>query len=206
MVQHELDPAAHIAALWPEIPWGSVNVLCEGPSIERLEKHHLLKGPCIAVNRALKLAETHRVDFWATSDAPALLWEWSTPYRQPGLRYFTTDHNIVLLEGLLGRRGLGKVYTAPHVEMGENDKGLVILPTIIPVLGWLRRQGVRKVRVFGADMTGHGTPLEGNYEVSSKRSHGRWKVERVLFSSAVRAFRSEGGRVERWPKKRVPKR
>lgn len=185
------------------MPWPYANVLCEGPSIRDFDPEHLLKGPTIAVNRAIALSERTRVDFWALSDRPALLWEWSEPYRSKELRYFSTDQNIVAFDPLLGKKGIGKVYAAPYTPMGKNKNGLVILPTVIPLFGWLSRQGVRRVRVFGADMTGHGTPILEDYVSDSKRSHGRWIVERVLFSQAIRAYRSKGALLERWPKERL---
>jgi len=200
------DPIRHIAALWPEMPWPYANVLCEGPSIASLDPGHLLKGPVLAVNRAIKLAETLRVDFWAISDRPTLLWEWAEPYRKEGLRYFSTDQNILPFVPLIGEKRLEKVYTTAPTAIQATKKGYVILPTIVPLLGWLLRQGVRRVRVFGADMTGYGTPILNDYVKESEKARGRWIVERVLFSEAIRAYRERGATLERWPKKRLRRR
>lgn len=187
-----------ICALWPEIRWPVANVLCEGPSFRTLDHQALLLGPTIAVNRAIA---THvPVDFWATSDDPRNLWAWAEPYRHPALRYFSTDQNAHIWVDLLPGLELQKLYSTHHTEMGRDEQGLaVILPTVMPTLAWLLRLGVKRVRLFGADMVGMGSPISGDWKRDPDRSwESRWKIERVLLSHVARIYRGRGARIERW--------
>lgn len=191
------DRVQDVSYLWPEVRWPVANVICEGPSIEDFDPSALLLGPTVAVNRAIAI-EAARPDFWATSDDPRALWGWSEPYRKPGLRYFSTDQNAHIWVEMLPDFNL--FYSVHMTPMGRDDNGmLVILPTILPVLAWLMRLGVKRVRVFGADMRGMGTPLIGDWKHDPDRDwKSRWAVERVLFAHMARTARERGARIERW--------
>jgi hypothetical protein len=185
---------------WPEDPWPAANVLCEGPSILALEPTALLLGPVIAINHAL--ATPTPVDFWATSDNPQNLWEWSRPHRRAALRYFTTDQAVSVYSDLLGDE-IDRVYSTHMTVMhsGGEERGITILPTIIPVLGWLNGLGVMDVRLFGCDMKGKHSPLHSSEEwvPEADDAHAwRWKIERALLAHAIRLFRERGARIERW--------
>lgn len=192
------------------MPWPVANVLCEGPSIEKIDPDALLLGPTVAVNHALSVPGV-RVDFWATSDDPMNLWEWSEKHRTAGLRYFSTDQNAHIWYGVLGDRISRLLYSVHMTTMGRDENGmLIILPTVIPLLAWLLRIGCKRIRVFGADMCGQGSPLVSEWKQDPDRHwRSRWAVERVLFAHAVRTARGMGARIERWkpvPKKRAPSR
>ena len=194
-------PIEDVVALWPEIPWPVVNVLVEGPSILELEQEDLLYGPTIAVNHALSIPGI-RMDFWATTDNPANLWEWSQAYRTPRLRYFTTDQNVGAWGGLLGE-DIRKVYSTHLTQMGlHTPEGMpIILPTVITLLGWICRMGVKRVRIFGCDMKGTGSPLSGRWsEKVDAAWDSRWMVERTLLAYTMRAYRLSNARIERWRK------
>jgi len=198
-------PLKDVCALWPEVRWPVANILCEGPSIRDLDPRRLRLGPTIAVNRAIATPNVP-IDFWATSDDPRLLWAWAEPFRHKKLRYFSTDQNVGIWLDLLGAN-LPKLYSVHMTPMGRDEKGLaVILPTVLPVLGWLLRCGVTKVRIFGADMLGMGSPISGDWKSNPDAEwHGRWIIERTLFSHAARTYRARGSRIERWsPAKNPP--
>lgn len=198
----ERHPLEDIKALWPELRWPVVNVLVEGPSIRNFSKDDLLYGPVIAVNHALAVPELE-ADFWATTDIPHNLWEWSKRYRTKKLRYFTTDQNVGVFGELLGPRQIRKVYTSHLTQMGiETDDGKpIILPTLITLLGWLWRLDVKRVRLFGCDMKGQGSPLSGDWsEKTTQLWDYRWRVERVLLAYTMRAYHDSGARIDRWPR------
>ena len=181
-----------------------MNVLCEGPSILGFAPEDLLIGPTIAINRAIAL-RTAPVDFWATTDNPHHLWEWSLPHRPERLRYFTTDQNLAVWHKLLGADGIRRVYTAEMTDMGlESDTGLpMTLPTLMPVCAWLLRLGCKRVRLFGCDMRGSGSPMSGDWAASEDRNWGsRWRAERVLLSHVFHLYRAHGARIERWAPRR----
>lgn len=194
-------PIKAISALWPEVPWPVINVLVEGPSIKRFDREDLLYGPTIAVNHALSIPGLD-ADFWATTDNPMNLWQWSLPFRTEELRFFTTDQNVGVWHELLGKTGIRRVYSHHLTQMGlETPDGMpIILPTLIALLGWLSRQKVRRVRLFGCDMKGKGSPLSGGWAAKADPNwESRWKVERILLAYTMRAYRTSGMRIERWP-------
>ena len=201
---HADSPVNDIAACWPEVSWPYVNVLCEGPSIKDFDRADLLKGPIVAVNRAIAL-QAAPAHFWATTDDPRHLWAWSEPYRAKGLRYFTTDTNLLWWQDILGETGLSKVYSVEMTDMKQNDENdrITTLPTIMPLLCWLLRLKVQRVRIFGCDMSGIGGSVDGPGYVEwldkPERSwDSRWHVERVLLAHVTRLYRTTGARVERW--------
>lgn len=187
---------------WPGQPENFANVLCEGPSILALRPADLLPGPVVAVNHTLALDGLRglQVDLWATSDHPEKLREWSLRFRRPGLRYWTTDPNVAFWsnQGEIVSQGL--LYSVDETVMAEDGGHLTVLPTIIPLLGWLARVGCRHIRILGSDMRGAGSPIghEPWEEESTSAWKWRWGVERVLLAHAFRRLRSEGVRVERW--------
>lgn len=197
------NPVDDLAGLWPEVSWPFANVLCEGPSILAFDPADLLKGPIIAVNRAIAL-RTAQAHFWATTDDPRHLWAWSEPYRPRGLRYFTTDQNLGVWQELL-QEDITRVYSTEMTEMGlDDDIGRpMTLPTLMPLLAWLLRLGIKRVRLFGVDMLGVGASIDGpGYEPweekPDRKWDSRWLVERVLLSHVIRAYRAKGARCERW--------
>lgn len=152
------------------------------------------------MNHALSI-KAAEADFWATTDNPMNLWEWSEPYRTDGLRFFTTDQNLGVWSELLGKRGIRRVYSSHLTQMGlETPDGMpIILPTLITLLGWLCRQKVKHVRIFGCDMRGQGSPLTGPWRRKADPNwESRWKVERILLAYTMRAYRLTGARIERW--------
>lgn len=187
--------------------WPVANVLCEGPSISDIDPDALLLGPTVAVNRALAVPDIKK-DFWATSDDPRALWSWSEEHRKPGLRFFSTDQNAGVWMLLLGEE-IRRLYSVHMTAMAHDENGaMVILPTVVPVLAWLLRLGVKRIRVFGADMRGMGSPLLGDWKHDPDwKWRSRWDVERVLFAHIARTARERGARIERWhpqSKKRPP--
>lgn len=197
------NPVDDLAALWPEVTWPYVNVLCEGPSIKQFSRSDLLKGPVVAVNRTICL-QNAQAHLWATTDDPRHLWTWSEPHRREGLRYFTTDTNLLMWQQILGE-DIKKVYSTPMTDMGQDDADgkIMTLPTLIPLLCWLLRVGSKRVRLFGCDMFGFGGSVEGpGHEEWSEKSDrhwdSRWLIERVLLAHVSRLYRANGARVERW--------
>lgn len=194
-----------IVALWPEMPWRYANVVAEGPSIAKFDPERLLLGPVVAVNRALGIKAV-RADMWATTDNPANLWDWSEPHRNERLRYFTTDQNLGAWSSLLGESNLRKIYSTDMTHMGmDTPEGLpIILPTVITLLGWLVNMGVKRIRVFGCDMVGRGSPMGSDGWDDEQDPHwsSRWAVERILFAHTIREANEHGARIERWPKSR----
>lgn len=178
--------------------WPVANVLCEGPSIQEIDPEALLLGPTVAVNHALSVPGV-KVDFWATSDDPRNLWSWSEKHRKPGLRYFSTDQNAGVWMLLLGKE-IERLYSVVMTQIERDQNGImVILPTIVPVLAWLLRLGVKRIRVFGADMAGMGSPLVSEWKHDPDwKWRSRWDVERVLFAHIARTARERGARIERW--------
>lgn len=181
---------------WPEKPWPEANLLLEGPSILWMQERHLLFGPTVAVNHAI--SRRVPIDFWATSDHPDKLWEWSKPHRHEDLRYFTTGDKYLLK--LLDLVGTERVYAREATVIGkDHDRNAnILIPTIIPTLAWLLACGVKRVRLFGCDMQGTHSPLHMSLDFREGDSGGRWVVERVLLSHAIRQYRAAGARIERW--------
>lgn len=180
-----------------------MNLLLEGPSILWAQERDLLFGPVVAVNHAICLDVP--IDFWATSDNPNKLWEWSEPYRTPDLRFFTAgDKNLLLMLDLV--EDSQRVYGRGETVIGTDHekRGNIILPTVIPVLAWLLACGAHRVRLFGCDMRGTHSPLHMSLEFTEDDPHSRWIVERSLLAHAYRQYRAQGARIERWNRK--PKR
>lgn len=195
-IEQELDA-------WPERRWPCVNVLCEGPSILEFDSRDLLLGPVVAINHALSVPAKAHV--WATTDVPRNLWEWSTPYRRQGLRFLTVDTALAAVAGAwnvtASEEELSRVYAVEPTEMFTDAQGIpVILPTLMPTLAWLLKLEVKRVRIFGCDMSGEFGPLSQNAYVSEEGMGWtwRWNVERVLLSHMMRLYRAHGARIERW--------
>ena len=188
-----------------------MNVLCEGPGVLEASQADLLPGPVVAVNRAIALSGVFPIDCWATVDDPRNLWEWSKPYRPRGLKLFTTENTLPIWHKLIGVRGVNRKLYAPSPvfmeyvpETGEGyigeDGKPPMLPTVIHLLGWLKKVGARRVRLFGCDMEGDGSPLDGSTytEQASEGSKFRWQVERALIALCMKMYRKDGSRLERW--------
>jgi hypothetical protein len=184
------------------------NVLSDGPSVSLATRDTLLPGKTLAVNWALRLSERLPVDVWAFVDHPDLLWEIMAPWRSEELELLVCDNHIVEVVDLAPASS--KIYSAVTPFLGEdrNAKGQrVLLPTIFVALGWLYRIGATHVRVFGADMQGTGTDLatyttlQHKQEEDAGQAH-RWKLERGGFAEAVRLFRADGRRLERFCRRR----
>lgn len=193
---------------WPEEPQKAVNVLCEGPSVLEIRKADLLPGPIVAVNHALSLdgLQGLQVDLWATSDHPETLRQWSLPFRRPGLRYWTTDPNLHLwaIQEEIVSQGL--LYSVDETVMEHLESGqMTVLPTLFPLLAWLQRVGTERIRLFGVDMEGSGSPIGHEPWVSEAECSTwntvwgwRWGVERTLLAHSIRALRARGVVCERW--------
>lgn len=187
---------------WPERPCSCANVLCEGPSIKDFLPKNLLMGPVAAINHAISVPGV-QVNVWATTDRPTNLWGWSEPYRHPSLKFFTCDQNMGCWQELLGEEGVRRCYTAIPTQLfglvNQEDEA-VILPTLMPLLGWMDRLGVMRIRLFGVDMSGWGSPIghEPYTDIEKPGETWRWTVERTLLSLAIRRYRARGARIERW--------
>lgn len=191
-----MKSAAPSANLW--------NVLSDGPSVSLATEATLLPGKTLAVNWALRLSERLPVDVWAFVDHPDLLWEIMAPWRTEALELLVCDNHLIEVVDLVPAST--KIYSAITPFMGEdkNRKGQrVLLPTIFVALAWLYRIGATHVRVFGADMKGAGTDLS-TYEILKYRDEEdegqahRWRLERGGFAEAIRLFRADGRRLERF--------
>lgn len=196
---------------WPERREANVNVLCEGPSISSLRADDLLPGPVVAVNHALSLSGDIQVDFWATIDHPKNLWEWGQSHLHPACRLFTTENNLLFWLELLGSMEAvsERLYALKptFMEATEDEPAFLddngrpaLIPTVIHVVSWLYQIGVERVRVFGADMRGSGSPL-AFVPFSPVEDDGwrfRWAAERCFFALSQKKYRESGRRLERW--------
>jgi len=199
---------------WPELKFPDANVLCEGPSIEKVRAKDLLYGPTIAVNHALALSGRLPIDCWATIDHPMNLWEWGKDYLRDEVKLFTTENNLLLWEKAIGEDEVNKrIYALKPTYMesvngspallGANGKPALI-PTLIHVLGWLSHMGTKRVRIFGSDMYGSGSnlsflPFSESEDIGWKC---RWAVERRLLALSMKQYRNRGQRLERWAQSR----
>lgn len=199
---------------WPEIPALSVNVLCEGPSISEVSERDLLDGPVIAINHAIALSRALPIDFWAKVDRPDILWRWARQHLGRQVKIFTTENNILLWEEIIGRQVNDRLYAHRSTFMVptkddpdgflSDDGKHALLPTLTHLLGWLYGiPGVQRVRLFGVDMRGSGSPLaeEAFSEDMDSGWKFRWIVERRLLALSARQFRRCGKRIERWDNK-----
>ena len=199
------------AKTWPEAPQDAANVLCEGPSVLGASRSDLLPGPVLAVNRAIALSETFPIDFWASSDDPRNLWEWAKPYFPSGCKILSVDNNIPVWHRLLGHRTTNRKLYAPDPtfmdRVDETNEGYIgsdgkapLVPTVMHAIGWLYRLGVKRVRLFGCDMRGEGSPL-GSIPWQEAESDGtkfRWGVERTMLGLSMKGYRKTDQRLERW--------
>jgi hypothetical protein len=196
---------------WPESPEGSVNVLCEGPSLALLEPANLLHGPVVAVNRALAVSSEVPIDCWATVDQPSNLWEWARPHLGADQALFTVYNHVGFWEDAIGHDGINsRLYAWPPTFMGptETDEGFhddrgrpPLVPTLFHVLAWLSSLvGTKRVRLFGCDMRGSGSG-ESFSEAMDMGWVFRWRVERRMLALSTRHCRARGQRIERWAKK-----
>lgn len=212
----QLPLRARFAKKWPESPQSAVNVLCEGPGVLEASPVDLLPGPVVAVNRAVALSWLFPIDLWASTDDPRNLWEWGRPYLRREVKILTIENNIPIWHKLLGLQAFNRrVYAPSGVFMeaspetgGEGYIGMdgkpPLVPTVLHVIGWLSRIGAKHVRLFGCDMRGDGSPI-GPFpfqEEPSTSSRFRWEVERAMIAIAMKTYRTQGKRLERWSPER----
>lgn len=195
------------ARSWPEKGEEKVNVLCEGPSIQRLEREDLLPGPVVAINHAISLSSKLPIDCWATVDDPKKLWRWSKRYRPRELKLFTTENNLGFWAKLLGEGGFNKkmyAWVPTYMEhLATPTEKAPVIPTVITVLSWLASlKDTKHVRLYGCDMRGSESPLSpgGFSEEEDIGWQYRWAIERHFISLMTKKYRASGKRLERWVK------
>lgn len=191
-----LAPRAPKQTSWPRSWARIVTVLADGPSVaaapHRLSQAVL--GPVIAINRALRFSSYVGIDYWAGLDDPKNIWDTVQEHRPETLRYLTCHSNLVALQGL--GVPLRRIYALQATSMPgwqtSEDAAPPYVPTIVHVLAWCLKHGVKEVRLIGADMTGPSP------EISEQASALRWAVERTMLAQAMRLYRAKGARIRRW--------
>jgi len=146
------------------------------------------------------------VDVWASVDAPGHLWDAVNGHLGAEVQVLTTGNNILAWSKLVD---VGRILLVDPVYIEEDGVELrderdrkLMMPTIVYVLAYLRKyRNVGHVRIFGADMKGVNGPLHPFcpfHPEDSPESAQRWDAERQVLARAVRIYRSEGRRVERY--------
>lgn len=186
-------------------PWETANILADGPSVLHVREQHLLPGPTIAVNCALKMEPFVPVDVWAVVDAPDLLWDVMQGHFQDHMDLLTTGNNMLAWESRLPVKrilAVEPIYLAKDGVQEVDDRGRkILMPTITFTLAYLfKYRKTEHVRVFGADMKGENGPLHPFLpflEEDTPLSRMRWVAERIAFAQAMRLYRADGRRLER---------
>ena len=177
------------------------NIICEGPSAVAATQADMLDGPTVAVNMAIRACHQGiQVDCWAMEDDPRLLWK----YVQDCLPQFK------MVWGALDFREVWESfgYKPDHLflweqtrTMGKTDKGDdMVLPTVFIALMKAKVHGAERIRLFGADMEGSGSPYT-SWRPWAEDACGlahRWENERLVLARAYRRLRGDGCRLERW--------
>lgn len=194
----------------PDGPWKTANILADGPSVLQVRDEHLLPGPCIALNCAIRLQPFIRIDVWASVDSPANLWDAVNGHFKDHMDVLTVGNNVLAWEERIAIErilALEPVYLTDNGEIdGEfmlDPKGRrILMPTITFTLAYLfKYRQTQHVRIFGADMKGVNGPLHPYFafdEEDDRDSRMRWTGERLVLAASMRLFRNDGRRAERY--------
>lgn len=172
----------------------ALNLVAEGPSAIKLLRSDLIAGaPVLAINAAVSI---HRhlkipVHIWAVEDRPQNLWDWAVPYLpEPGrlILFGNEQHRQAWMD-----RGFSKeaMFLAAPGMVQEDSGALSIMPTIYAALLKAHAVGAKRMRIFGSDMVGQGSPFTPWNPWRPSPSVGeevRWEKERAVMAHCQRQF------------------
>jgi hypothetical protein len=196
-----------------------VNILCEGPSILKVQQDDLLPGPTVAINLALRMTRRFDILSWALQDDPLRNKEWfgldGTPHLWDLVKDYQPDDFFTIwskpkwfdrLQWLPGLRqgtriecGLPAMDGAFPFKVKQFPVGLRSGYTIFQTICHAIIRRARHIRVFGADMCGTGNAFLGWVPDETEAWRIRWDEERrKQWPAAVRECEQHGITVERW--------
>lgn len=205
------------------------NIITCGPSHTGLTNGDLIPGSrTVAINRAIKLADTIKVDFWAMMDDPDILGLYGNLchyvpdqvqiWTKHGFRdkYIKKDHKgtVEAFDAIIaaacevhGRYDLISVKEDGLMIDTKRCCGALAYrgaPTFFAVLNILIGMGAKRVRIFGLDMDGQEIGRDPSKEQDPKYLAWRWGYEKMLWRSALEGLAERGIHVE-WIKQEEPR-
>lgn len=185
-------------------------IISSGPSAREVTKEKLLDGPVVAVNRAILLREKVPIDIWAVWDHPGKLFKLGYHrYTYPPLVVWlgARRFNEFFMAAIGKTEGWPEWYNLFDYRVGFRcmDMGILSDPvrrgyraafTLVYAVEEAVKQGAKKIRILGADMSG--TWLKGKTEAECmmKEKWDRWAYERQKISEMIEKAKEIGVEVE----------
>lgn len=202
------NPTASVS----DVSYRQWTVISAGASMEKVTSSDLLKGPVVAINRAISIRNRVPIHIWAVWDHPQRLFDLGyDEYIHPPLQIWLGPNRfqefyLAALEKVtepewekhlhpeIGLRCMPM--GAREVEVEGGKKGLKSVFTAVYAIEKMVSMGARKIRVLGADMEGSWVP--GKTEEECVELDGdRWSWERDQWAQMEQAAEEIGVEIER---------
>lgn len=194
------QPSTELRSVMSYRQWTMISA---GPSMVKVTASDILKGPVVAINRAISIRHRVPVNIWAVWDHPDRLFGLGyDKYIYPPLQVWLGPNRFQ--ECYLS--ALGRVEEPEWEGVFDPEIGFRCLPfgfrenldgkdktvfTLIYAIEKAVSMGARKIKVLGADMIGSWAP--GKSEEECVKDYGeRWSWERWQFSEMVKAAETAG--------------
>ena len=188
-------------------------IISAGPSMMKVTASDLLKGPVIAINRALSIRNRVPIDIWAVWDHPERLYALGyDKYVYPPLTIWMGPNRFQELY----LANMGKVEepaweTNLHPRIGirpmpfgwrksVDEKGKARVKVVFSLIFAIEKAvslGGQKIRILGADMEGSWRDPLTEEECIAAEKWDRWKWERAQFGAIIEEAKRIGVDIER---------